>query len=80
MSVSMYHGCPVGYLLLDLQQRVHGSLGQDDAFHLAADAGSARTVLIRNSDGYITVAYILACLTAEITTYESIHGTCAGVY
>lgn len=64
MSVSMHHWCPVGYLLLDLQQRVHGLLGQDDAFHLAVDAESARTVLVRDADGYITVASTFACLTA----------------
>ena len=80
MSLSVHHWRPVGYLLLDLRQRAHGLLGKDDAFQLAVDDESAKTVLIRQQDGYATLACTCACLIAEVTTCESIHGTSAGLY
>ena len=76
----MHHWCPVGYLLLSLQQRAHSLVGQNDAFHLAVDDESARTVLVRQTDGYATLACTCASLIAEVTTCESIHDTSAGLY
>ena len=80
MSLSMHHWCPVGYLLLNVRQRAHGLLGQDDAFHLAVDGEIARTVLIRQADGYVALVCTDVRLRAEVTTCESIHATSAGLY